>query len=303
MFERLFAKRGLSLDRMKVLLEVGDAGSIVQAAGADPVRQSQYSRQLKELEEYFGVELTERRGRTISLTAAGSELASLIREHFIALGNFSRRMQDEPVPVFIGAGESIIHWVLIPLAGRLQADIPGIALRFLNCTSTDIGNRLAHRDLDLGILRTDATTAQMSRKPVGKVGFSLYVPDQLAHVCGKTKTPALLSRLPMAVLPGETSLGRMLHQIADKSGSAVNVRLECSSFTGLAKAVESGDYAAVLPDYAAPHLATAHQQIALPALKPLTRSLTLAGQKRKAGMRPELEKVYDWLGRHIFSSR
>jgi DNA-binding transcriptional LysR family regulator len=52
MFENLFSERGLSLDRLKVLIEVRDAGSIAQAAPGDPVRQSQYSRQLRELSEF-----------------------------------------------------------------------------------------------------------------------------------------------------------------------------------------------------------------------------------------------------------
>ena len=38
MFESLFSERGLSLDRLKVLIEVRDAGSIAQAAPGDPVR-------------------------------------------------------------------------------------------------------------------------------------------------------------------------------------------------------------------------------------------------------------------------
>ncbi len=57
MFESLFSERGLSLDRLKVLIEVRDAGSIAQAAPGDPVRQSQYSRQLRELSEFFGCEV------------------------------------------------------------------------------------------------------------------------------------------------------------------------------------------------------------------------------------------------------
>jgi len=35
MFDSLFSERGLSLDRLKVLIEVRDAGSIAQAAPGD----------------------------------------------------------------------------------------------------------------------------------------------------------------------------------------------------------------------------------------------------------------------------
>lgn len=53
MFEHLFSERGLSLDRLKTLIEVARAGSIAAAARGDSARQSLYSRQIKELEEFF----------------------------------------------------------------------------------------------------------------------------------------------------------------------------------------------------------------------------------------------------------
>ena len=79
MFERVFAESGLSLDRLRALVEVGAAGSIVRAAGGDPGRQSQYSRQIKELEDFFQTGLVERHGKGIRLTAGGRELARISR--------------------------------------------------------------------------------------------------------------------------------------------------------------------------------------------------------------------------------
>lgn len=61
--DRLFAESGLSLDRLKALLEVGAARSIVKAADGGSVRQSQYSRQIKELEDFFRTRLIERQGK------------------------------------------------------------------------------------------------------------------------------------------------------------------------------------------------------------------------------------------------
>jgi len=63
MFGKLFAESGLSLDRLRALLAVGAAGSIVKATDGDPVRQSQYSRQIKELEDFFRTRLIERQGK------------------------------------------------------------------------------------------------------------------------------------------------------------------------------------------------------------------------------------------------
>ena len=80
MFEHLFSERGLSLDRLKTLIEVARAGSIAGAARGDSARQSLYSRQIKELEEFFGVELTRRRGKVLVLTRPGWELVRRAHE-------------------------------------------------------------------------------------------------------------------------------------------------------------------------------------------------------------------------------
>ena len=61
-FDRLFDISGLSLDRLRSFLRVVEAGSLTRAALGDVTRQSQYSRQIKELEGYFGTALTRRVG-------------------------------------------------------------------------------------------------------------------------------------------------------------------------------------------------------------------------------------------------
>lgn len=298
MFEKLFAKRGLSLDRLRVLLEVREAGSVVKAAGGDPVRQSQYSRQLKELDEYFGVELTCRKGRHLVLTAIGEELAKLVQEHFVALGNFKRRMAAEPVPVFIGAGESLIHWLLLPLAGKLQRDLPEVTLRMINLTSTMINQKLIDREIDLGILRKDAIAPTISHHVIGKIVYSLYAPKALLSGSAAKKT-FLLNKLPIATMPGNTSFGRHLHQLAEKANIQINVRLECDTFTGLAQAVQTGEYAAILPDLAIYTMDDKTDKITLPLLKPLTREISLAWLKRKVNLCPEWEKTRQWLTQNL----
>ena len=75
----ILAKTGFLLDRLAGFCAVAGAGSIVGAARGDAVRQSLLSRQIRELEEFFGTELVRRQGRGLVLTAAGVELAALGR--------------------------------------------------------------------------------------------------------------------------------------------------------------------------------------------------------------------------------
>src|SRR5437764_10833743 len=126
MFARLFAESGLSLDRLRALLEVGAAGSIVKAANGDPVRQSQYSRQIKELEDFFRIRLIERQAKGIRFTANGKELARLSRFFLLGLSNFQRGCLAEEQTFRIGAGATFIRHFLRPALSGKSATSGGV---------------------------------------------------------------------------------------------------------------------------------------------------------------------------------
>ena len=107
MFENLFSTQGLSLDRLKNFLAFADQNSIVAAAGGDIVRQSLISRQIRELSEFFGVELVKRHGRGLALTEAGRQLATITREQFGALSEFARDAKSLPSILKIAASTLI----------------------------------------------------------------------------------------------------------------------------------------------------------------------------------------------------
>ena len=59
------------MDRLRRFVEVVDLGGVTRAANNDPSLQSQISRQVKELEEFFGMDLFNREGRRMVLNSAG----------------------------------------------------------------------------------------------------------------------------------------------------------------------------------------------------------------------------------------
>src|SRR5512137_2303605 len=142
MFVKLFSQSGLSLDRLKALVEVGAAGSIVQAAGSDPARQSQYSRQIKELEDFFQIGLAERHGKGIRLTASGKELARISRFFLLGLSNFQRGCLAEGQTYRLGASPTFIRAFLLPVLAdprRLQS---GVHFTLEAVTQEEIERRL-----------------------------------------------------------------------------------------------------------------------------------------------------------------
>jgi DNA-binding transcriptional LysR family regulator len=95
------------------LLAFADAGSIVRAAGGDPVRSSLISRQLGELEKFFAVELVAKKGKGLILTEEGRRLTALVREQFQALEDFGKSAAGKSVRLSLGAGNTILSgWLL-----------------------------------------------------------------------------------------------------------------------------------------------------------------------------------------------
>ena len=105
MFKKLLSQRGISLDRLRNFAAVAESGSIARVADGDPVRQSLISRQIGELEEFFGVELTRRRGK-------GGVLGEVGEIHAVAIpGGAEWRGFSWPDGVVVDHGT--VGWVVI----------------------------------------------------------------------------------------------------------------------------------------------------------------------------------------------
>src|SRR3954468_21265215 len=179
MFDSLFSERGLSLDRLKVLIEVRDAGSIAQAAPSDPVRQSQYSRQLRELSEFFGCEVAQRKGKILKLTVQGERLAELAREQLRSLEDFRAECREENVAFTIGAGDSLVQWLVIPRLGGIIDHFPGTRFATSNLRTNEIVQQLSEGRLDFGIIRKNAMAPGLKAVSLGIVSYVALVPDAL----------------------------------------------------------------------------------------------------------------------------
>jgi DNA-binding transcriptional LysR family regulator len=169
----------------------------------------------------LGVELTIRQGRQLKLTAAGEELAALTREHFTWLGDFAAKVSGTASLYAIGAGESLIDWLLLPRLSSLSASLPGVSLRLDNLRGSEIVERLQDRVLDFGVLNADRIPAGFDRKSLGQLRYRLAVPSGLLAKDGAI--PAI-AELPLAVMTPDSNIGRVClealgHGVRPSTGS------------------------------------------------------------------------------------
>ncbi len=292
MFENLFAQSGLSLERLRAFWEIVTAGGITSAAHDDSNRQSQYSRQLKELEKYFGVELLKRGRGPIELTDAGRQLYEIIGRTLTALEELRRACAGQPVELAIGAGESLIQWLLLPRLSGFSAANPRVTVTFHNFKSREITEKLLTGEFDFGVVPGLEPRSGLASSPLGNLEFRLFVPQKFLPSNERLKFSSdILARLPLALLEGSASTRDALEAEARRLGIKLNVPMRFSSYPQLAQAVSSLDVAAVMPSLAEPFFeGKPIRVVPLPFLDKLTRPVSLAWNRKTAEVRPSVAR-------------
>lgn len=292
MFENLFAQSGLSLERLKTFHEIVAAGGITAAAGDDPNRQSQYSRQLKELERFFGVELLRRGHGPAKLTENGERLHEIVQRTLRALEEFRGQCAGQPIQLIVGAGESLIHWLLLPRLEKLAKAHSEVAVTFQNLKTDEIVHGVLNGAIDFGVVSRCEPNRAIAKASLGRLEFALFAPAPLIAKNGRSKISSkILGELPMAVLEGSSGVRDAIQREADRAGVKPNIRLRFSSYPQLAQAVQSLGVAAIMPTLAAASVKAADvRQISLPFLKELGRDVSMIWNTRAAEIRPAILK-------------
>lgn len=248
MYQSILSKSGFSLERLANFCSVADAGSIVGAARGDTVRQSLISRQIRELESFFGVELIRRRGRGLELTEAGRELAAVGRENFKGLADYAARCRKAAWSVRIVASNSVAYWLVLPRLKTLENATENIRFEIHHEQTREIVTATREGIYDIAFVRKDALGPGLRYATLGEIGHSLLVPKALLRSEPKD-IASVLETVPLA-LPVGGMMREGIERLADKARVRMNVSVGCSSYLQAAQVLHSGMCAAVLPDTA-----------------------------------------------------
>jgi len=292
MIAELLSESGLSLERLQNFCRVAEAGGVTRAAKGDATRQSLYSRQIKELEEFFGAELMRRKGRGIVLTTAGERLHAIAREHFAAMMDFKLECQGQPLEIVIGAGDSLIQWLILPQMAAIEKKLPEARFKLLNLTNAEIIRRLSEGMIDFGIVRQSELSKSLGSFPLGKMGFSLFVPREMQSAIRASEPGKILEKVPLAILEGDGDFRRELTAIARRNKLRLKIKIECSSFTLVARSVATGRAAGILPSMAANEMpGLAVSEVPTKLFQGLEREICLAWNPRQLHIRSALDRA------------
>ncbi len=248
MYQAFLSQTGLSVERLHALLLLKEHGSLIKAAGGDPIRQSRLSHHLRELSAFMRTSLTKRDGRSIKLSQAGEELASIVKKQFHDLMAFQSRHAGKLQRVSVGAGDSLLQWLLIPaLAAMHHTKYVNLQIRTENLRTMDLVHRVQEQHIDFAIVRRNALPRGLEYIDLGLVRHEVIVPRTLA--ARRMGLKSALIDIPHATVAGDGELVQKLRKLAVDFRGDFQPGLVCDSLGQCISAVKTGRYAAVLPTH------------------------------------------------------
>jgi molybdate transport repressor ModE-like protein len=141
--------------RLRLLVEVGRLGSISAAAEACRVGQPSATKHLKTLEAAVGAKLVERDGRSSRLTEAGEVVAGhglRVLDAIEAMSADLRSLNGAELGTLTLAASTTPGSYVLPSILQCFADRhPGVDVDVVIGSSAWVGERVAHRDVSLGL--------------------------------------------------------------------------------------------------------------------------------------------------------
>jgi len=150
--------RNLDMTSLRSFVAIADAGGVTRAAGFLNLTQSAVSMQIKRLEEMLDLELLDRSGRKVGLTAAGEQLLGYARR-MLALNDevFGRLTEAAHTgEVVLGVPHDLVYPSIPQVMQRFSKDFPKMRIQLMSSFTRTLKAQFARGECDV-ILTTEDT--------------------------------------------------------------------------------------------------------------------------------------------------
>lgn len=148
--------RNLDLTALRSFVTVAETGGVTRAAGVLHLTQSAVSMQLKRLEEALDLQLLDRTGRGVALTAQGDQLLGYARR-MLALNDeaISRLTADDfEGEITLGVPHDVVYPFIPQVLQRFNAAYPRMRVNLLSSYTRKLKDMYGRGDCDI-ILTTE----------------------------------------------------------------------------------------------------------------------------------------------------
>lgn len=249
--------RNLDITTLRSFVAVADSGGVTRAAGFLHLTQSAVSMQLKRLEELLGLELLDRSGRTIALTASGDQLLGYARRMIALNDEVIGRLTHQAYEgeVVLGVPHDVVYPAIPRVLQRFNAMYPRVKVELISSFTVALKEQFSRGQCDL-ILTTEATghaecetIAQRPLRWIGAPDGSAWRqrPLRLAFCRHCTFRPKVIAALDAAEIPWEMVVETDSDRTIEATVSAdlaIHAVLEGTEATHLSQI----DHGGALPD-------------------------------------------------------
>ncbi|MCB1339914.1 MAG: LysR family transcriptional regulator [Pseudooceanicola sp.] len=161
--------RNLDITTLRSFVAVADSGGVTRAAGFLHLTQSAVSMQLKRLEELLGLELLDRSGRGVALTASGEQLLAYARRMVALNDEVIARLTDQAFEgeIVLGVPHDIVYPAIPRVLQQFNAAFPRVRVQLLTLNTVSLKQKFARGECDM-ILTTEAEVPPGSERLASK---------------------------------------------------------------------------------------------------------------------------------------
>lgn len=278
----------MNIDSLKVFCLVVNEGSVSQAARLSYVSQPAVTRQIRQLEDEYGVLLFDRVDGKLSVTEAGRQLYPLAKgiiEDFTQSKNIILQSAGKQhAHLNVGASLTIGEYLLPNLLGRFKKQEPDIKLTLTIKNTPSVLEDLANDLVDIAMVEGEVENSD--------VLVEKFADDELVFICHSEHPWSKQTKLQLNDLAGERMIWREpssgTRRIVERSLEEYGVLdkiesyMEIGSTQAIKSAVEAGLGISILPkltvlrELAAGHL----HEIVIEGIQ-LQRSLWLVNKPKR----------------------
>ncbi|MBB6348888.1 LysR family transcriptional regulator [Nonomuraea muscovyensis] len=239
---------------LQLLVDVGELGSLGQAARAAGIAQPSASKRIALLERRLGLPLLERTPRGSTLTAEGKMVAGWAAQVLAAAHELTRAAEAVrhrgAAHLRVAASMTVAEYLVPRWLGELQHREPGVQVGLDVVNSADVAARVLAGEVELGFVEGPSVPDGLARRVVGTDRLVVVVAP--GHAWARRRTAlrgAELAATPLVVRePGSGT--RVTLDVAFAGLRQARPRLELGSNSAVKGAAQAGVAPAVLSGYA-----------------------------------------------------
>jgi len=235
----------VNLNQLRVFCEVVERRGFTRAAEALYLTQPAVSRQVRDLERHFGVELFEQIGKKIFPTEAGNTLYNYAKQLFQTLNDLESEIDQlkglKKGHLRIAASPTAGTYLLPPLLGHFKRKYPGVEITLEIHNSQQVLQKLReYQQIDLGVTERLAEEEALYSEP--------FDTDELVVIVSTDHPMADRDVLQPTDLQGERFIlrepGSGTRALVDEELARLNLRvrpvMELGSTAAVKQAVAAG---------------------------------------------------------------